>query len=75
MVLALIRYFIYGFVLFAGIWLIMDWPILAEDISPMVGYTSAVKWGAIGGISFLVAYGSGLCLKILLLGGGGGNAG
>jgi len=68
MMSALLRYFIYGFMLFAGIWLTVDMPFYVEGKKPIFGYSFTIEWGIVGGISFLVAYGSGWCLKAILFG-------
>ncbi len=64
----LIRYFIYGFILFSGIWIVVDMPFYIEENEPIWGYALTIKWGVIGGFSFLVAYGSGWCLNAIIFG-------
>jgi hypothetical protein len=68
MIVTLVRYFIYGFVLFAGVWAIVDMPFYLEGEEPIWGYLFAIKWGVVGGFNFLVAYGSWRCLKAMVIG-------
>ncbi|MES9862408.1 MAG: hypothetical protein ABW157_21130 [Candidatus Thiodiazotropha sp. LLP2] len=64
----LIRYFCYGFVLFVGVWLVLYAPFYPMENENNVSYMAILIWGAVGGVSFLVAYKSGWCLKKMIIG-------
>jgi hypothetical protein len=68
MLSTLLRWFVYGFILFVGLWFLMYLPLGDLLTAAIREFAPIVVWGACGGVSFLVAYGSGSCLKRLLLG-------
>jgi hypothetical protein len=65
---SVIRYFIYGFLLFAIIWLLIDMPFYYVEKEKDFDYRTFFISGILGGVSFIVSYGSGLLLKVFILG-------
>jgi hypothetical protein len=53
----ILRIFIYGFILYAGLLVIVDIPYYTEEIAePVMGIKFTLLWGLIGGITFIFSW-------------------